>query len=254
MGVHPAAAKGFARGARDYELGRPSYPREAVDLVVAEHRIGPGSVVVDVGAGTGKFTRLLVPSGAELLAVEPVPEMRAVFEEVVPGVPVVDGTGESIPVDPASVDVVVAAQTFHWVQPHEGATEVHRVLRPGGGVAMLWNSRDTAFGFARRIKELMDRVAGGAPRYASDRDDAWKTAFSGHGGFTEWRTAEFRLDHPTTLEATLARVSSTSYVSALDDAAREAVLDEVRAIVAAEGLGVSFTEPYATEVFLCTKR
>jgi SAM-dependent methyltransferase len=252
--IHSAAEKGFGRGARDYEAGRPSYPVAAVDLIVAEFEIGPSTFVVDVGAGTGKFTRLLVPTGARLLAVEPVAEMRAVFSEAVPGVEIVEGTGESLPLGDGSVDVVTAAQSFHWVDPVRGAAECHRVLRQGGGVALLWNSRDTTIGFTRRIKELMDRVAGTAPRYASEHDDDWKDAFANHGGFTALQVRQFRLDHPTSLDATLARVSSTSYVSAMDDAARAAVLDEVRTILDEEGVGETFTEPYVTEVFWCRKR
>ena len=104
--VHQAAASGFERGARDYEAGRPSYPDDAVDFIVRELSIGAGTRVVDLGAGTGKFTRLLVPTGADILAVEPVAGMRNVFAEVVPSVPIVDGTGEQLPVDDESVDVL----------------------------------------------------------------------------------------------------------------------------------------------------
>lgn len=252
--VHEAAAAGFERGARDYEAGRPGYPGDAVDFIVGELSIGPGTRVVDLGAGTGKFTRLLVPTGADILAVEPVAGMRDVFAEAVPGVPVVDGTGEDLPVDDGSVDVLTAAQTFHWVVPDAGVAEAHRVLKSGGGVALLWNSRDLAAGWTQRIKDLMDRVAGDAPRYASANDDDWKDAFAAHGGFTPLVLETFRLDHPTTLDATLARVASTSYVSALPDTERAAVIEETRTIVAEAGLGQSFTEPYITEVFLCRKR
>lgn len=252
--VHEAASAGFGRGARDYEAGRPSYPARAVEHVVGELAIGPASRVVDLGAGTGKFTRLLVPTGARIVAVEPVAEMREVFREVVPGVEVVDGTGEAVPVDDAFADAVTAAQVFHWVQPAAGVAEVHRVLRDGGGVALLWNSRDRSVGWTRRIAELMDGLVGDAPRYAGDRDAAWQAALADHGGFTSMSRREFRLDHPTTLDATLARVASTSYVSALADNERAAVLDEVRAIVRAEGLGEAFVEHYVTEVFVCHKR
>lgn len=252
--IHSAAASGFSRGARDYEAGRPSYPAPAVEHVVATFGVDSSTRVIDLGAGTGKFTRLLVPTGASILAVEPVAEMRDVFRGAVPGVEIADGTGEAIPVGDASVDLVTAAQAFHWVEPAAGVAEAHRVLRPGGGVAFLWNSRDLTVGWTAQITQLMDRVAGDAPRYGSAEDDAWKDAFAAHAGFTALERAEFRLDHPTTLEATLARVASTSYVSALDDSRRAEVLDEVRDIVAAAGLGERFTEPYVTEVFLCHKR
>lgn len=252
--VHPDAAKGFARGARDYEAGRPSYPKEAIDAIVSEYAIGPSTVVVDVGAGTGKFTRLLTATQAELLAVEPVAEMREVFAETVPGVPIVDGTGEAIPVDDASVDVLTAAQVFHWVDGARGVAEIERVLKPGAGIAFIWNRRDTTVAWPKAIERLMDSVAGDAPRYASEPGRGWRDVMEADGRFGEMRRLEFRLDHPTSLEATLARVASTSYVSALPDDERAGILDEVRAIVAGAGLGTEFTEPYITEVFLCRKK
>ncbi len=132
LSIHPAAARGFARGADEYEAGRPSYPAGAVDMIVREFAIGPGSTVVDVGAGTGKFTRLLVPSGARVVGVEPVAEMREVFSRVLPDIEVMDSTAESLPFGDASVDVVTAAQTFHWVDAVPAVAEVARVLRPGG--------------------------------------------------------------------------------------------------------------------------
>lgn len=252
-GIHDAAARGFARGAEEYEQGRPSYAAGAVELLVRELAIGPGTTVVDVGAGTGKFTRLLVPTGARLIGVEPVAQMREVFARVLPGVEVVDGTAESLPLPDASADVVVAAQTFHWVDGPAAVAEAARVLRTGGGggLGLVWNSRDTSVPWTRAIKELMDRVAGDAPRYGNAAAGGWQVAVAEHGGFGEVERAEFRHDHPMTPATVRARVASTSYVSALPDDEREAVLREVDAIVAP--LGDTFAEPYVTEVFWCRR-
>ena len=251
--VHQAAAKGFARGALDYERGRPSYPAAAVERIIREYSIATGTTIVDLGAGTGKFTRLLVPTGATILAVEPVAEMREVFASILPAVEIVDGTAESIPVADESSDVVTAAQTLHWADAEKAIPEIHRVLRSGGGVAFVWNSR-VKTGWEARVTSLMDRVAGTAPRYGSASDGQWQHVLAAHPAFGEIHREEFALEHPTTVEATLARVSSTSYVSALADADREGVRDEVRQILADEGLGSEFVEHYVTEVFLCRKR
>jgi SAM-dependent methyltransferase len=251
--VHQAAAKGFARGAVEYERGRPSYPDAAVEQIIREYSIGLGTSVVDLGAGTGKFTRLLAPTGATILAVEPVAEMREIFASVLPDIDVVDGTAESIPVADRSTDVVTAAQALHWADAEKAIPEIHRVLRSGGGVAFVWNSRANS-GWEARITKLMDRVAGAAPRYGTARDGGWQRVLEEHAGFGGLRREEFALEHPTTVDATLARVASTSYVSALSDDDRTNVLDEVRQILAEARLGTEFVEAYITEVFLCRKR
>jgi SAM-dependent methyltransferase len=252
MTIHTNAATGFARGAEDYEQGRPSYPSDAVDLVVEQFAIGPGATVVDIGAGTGKFTRLLVPTGARIIGVEPVAEMREVFGRAVRGADVVDGTAESLAFEDGSVDVATAAQVFHWVDAEPAVAEVHRVLRPGGGLVLIWNSRDTAVDWVRAIKTKMDEVSGDSPRYGSLHGDGWQAAIAEHAGFTAVQHAQFRLDHATTHDATLARVASTSYVSALPDEERAAVLADVGDII--RPLGDAFIEPYVTDVFWCTKR
>src|SRR5688572_10059329 len=106
--MNPVAAEGFRRAADAYHRGRPAYPPEAVAWLVEALRIGPAMTVVDVGAGTGKFTAQLVPTGAAIIAVEPIDAMRAVLAADLPTVTAVPGTAEALPLDTASVDAVVA--------------------------------------------------------------------------------------------------------------------------------------------------
>src|SRR4051812_24114022 len=108
MSVNPAAAEGFSAGADAYERGRPSYPPAAMEHLVAVLGLGARRRVVDLGAGTGKFTELLVATGADVVAVEPVAEMRTKLEAALPHVTAVEGTGEAIPAEAGSVDVVTA--------------------------------------------------------------------------------------------------------------------------------------------------
>jgi ubiquinone/menaquinone biosynthesis C-methylase UbiE len=114
MSVHEQAARGFEAGADAYERGRPDYPPDAVEWLIAEAGLRPGRVVVDVGAGTGKLTRALLASGAEVVAIEPVAGMRAVFEREVPEATVRNGVAEALPLEDASAEAVVVAQAFHW--------------------------------------------------------------------------------------------------------------------------------------------
>ena len=141
-GIHPTAQAGFTAAAEVYERARPGYPDEAVAWVAERLGIGPGRDVLDLAAGTGKLTRQLVPLGARIVAVEPIDAMRAELERAVPAVEALAGTAEAIPLADASVDAVTCAQAFHWFRPDEAAREIRRVLRPGGGLALLWNVRD----------------------------------------------------------------------------------------------------------------
>src|SRR5947208_10781774 len=122
MRVHPAAA-GFARAAGVYERARPEYPPEAVAWLVDRLDLPPGRVVVDVAAGTGKLTRLLVPSGARVVAVEPLAEMRAQLEEAVPSVEALEGTAEALPLADDFADAVTVAAAFHWFRAAEALPE-----------------------------------------------------------------------------------------------------------------------------------
>ncbi|KAJ9314225.1 hypothetical protein DTO271D3_5454 [Paecilomyces variotii] len=140
------AKAGFAN-ASSYDKHRPSYPAEAVDkLLAALHLAGnAGAKVVDLAAGTGKFTEVLAarPEAFDILAVEPHDEMRAELErKSLPGVRVVNGTATSIPVASKNVDGLIAAQAWHWFSNRDSLEEIHRVLKPGGYFGVIWNVED----------------------------------------------------------------------------------------------------------------
>ncbi|MGQ0743942.1 MAG: class I SAM-dependent methyltransferase [Acidimicrobiales bacterium] len=158
-----------------YERGRSGYPAEAVDFLVEALGVGTSSVVVDLAAGTGKFTRELVdrlgagenvPSlqpglpgagdhrGGLVVAVEPVADMRAELARVVLGARVTAGAAEALPLAPASVDAITVAQAFHWFDASRALAEFHRVLRPGGRVGLIWNRADTSVDWVARVDAL----------------------------------------------------------------------------------------------------
>ena len=123
------ASRGFGAAADAYERSRPDYPPQAVEGLIRRLDLRPGRTVLDVGAGTGKLTRLLVPTGARILALEPVAEMRAKLVATTPGAEALDGLAEAVPLADASVDAAVCAQAFHWFDAPRALEELHRVLR-----------------------------------------------------------------------------------------------------------------------------
>jgi ubiquinone/menaquinone biosynthesis C-methylase UbiE len=130
----------FGRRAEDYDRVRPEYPPEAIDLAMSRLGIGPESDVLDLAAGTGKLTRPLVERFRRVIAVEPDPGMRAVLNRATEAFRVLDGTAEAIPLDDGSVDAVFVGQAFHWFDTRVALAEIGRVLRPRGGLVLIWNA------------------------------------------------------------------------------------------------------------------
>ncbi len=250
--IHDAAARGFPRAAEDYERGRPGYPPDAVARLVEALRIGPGRHVLDLAAGTGKLTRALEPSGAALVAVEPVAEMRAMLERASPAVQTVDGVAEAIPLAEDSVDAVVVGSAFHWFDGGPALAEIRRVLRPVGGLGLLWNVRDESVPWVAALTEIMEPHRGAAPRYAAG---AWRAALERSRLFSPLESASFRHVQRLPPEGVVARVASVSFVAALPAGKRARVLDRVRRLLERDPVtrGRTLVElPYRTDVFWTT--
>lgn len=231
MAIHESAAKGFAAGADAYERGRPTYSTEAIDRLIAELRIGPGTRVLDLAAGTGKLTRQIAPSGAEIVAVEPIDEMRARLVASLPDVQAMPGTAEDIPLPNHSVDAVVVGQAFHWFDGIRAVSEIRRVLKPGGAVGMIWQARDPGLPWVARLNELIDRIDDGHPRY---RTEHWREAFDLTALFDPVEEATYGYVQRGDVETIVDRVASISYVAALSEARRVPYLDEVRELLATD--------------------
>jgi SAM-dependent methyltransferase len=255
--IHDFAARGFERGAQDYEKGRPSYPAGVMETLRSSCGLGPSCDVVDVGAGTGKFTRLLEAAGAgSIVAVEPVDAMRAELVAKSPTVRAVAGTAEATTLDDGCADLVTVAQAFHWFATDAAVAELARVLRPGGFLALVWNTRDLSLPWQAAIDSIMTRLAGEAPRFRSD-DASWHEPIDRSPAFGPLESATFVNPVPgVDLDVLRARVASTSYVSALPDDERESVLAEVEDLCRpiADAGGGRFAEQYRTELFWCRRR
>src|ERR1700754_5087682 len=122
--VHRSAADGYTANADSYVRGRPDYPPALAGWLTDTLGLKPGALVVDLGAGTGKFTPRLIATGASVIAIEPVATMRAKLAAALPEVEALEGTAQSIPLDDASVDAVVCAQSFHWFARHDALREI----------------------------------------------------------------------------------------------------------------------------------
>jgi SAM-dependent methyltransferase len=219
--IHPAAAGGFGRSAAAYERGRPGYPDAAVDRLVAAL---PGRRVVDLAAGTGKLTRALVARGCEVVAVEPVAEMRALIE---PPARAIDGVAEAIGLPDACADAVTVAQAFHWFDGPRALAEIHRVLRTGGVLALIWNRRDLRDAMQRQITALLEPHRGGVPAH---RDDVWRAAIEDSPLFGPLREETFVNEQVVDADGLADRVGSISFVAAMGEGERASLLTDVRAL------------------------
>ncbi len=254
MGIHDVASRGFDAGAAVYERARPSYPPEAVAWLVEHLRVAPGTTVVDLAAGTGKLTRLLAPTGASLLAVEPVEGMRAQLRATQPDVPVTAATAEALPFRGASLDAVTVAQAFHWFDADRAFTELARVLGPGGRVGLIWNARDRRVNWVDQLWSIMDRVERRAPWRDHDR---WSDAALGtRPGFGPLHAATFHHEQPIGVDGIIERFASVSHVAVLPEAERVAVLDEIRVCLAGHpdtaGRG-DLALPYRVDAYWCER-
>jgi len=226
--THPAVA-GFGAAAATYERARPEYPATAVRFLGRRLSLGRGRTVVELGSGTGKFTRALAPLGAARVAIEPTRGMRAVFARTVPEVPVLDGTAENIPLPDGFADAVVAAQAFHWFRPRPAVREIARVLRPRGALGLVWNMRDESVPWVRRFTEIFYRYGWNVPR---TRDDRWRTVFLDPASpFGPLHEREFSHEQRGSPSLFAERALSVSVVAVLPPAERRRVAREVRAIL-----------------------
>lgn len=248
MSVDPVAAAGFGSSADVYERARPSYPEDAVRWIASVAGLDHGRVVADVGAGTGKLTRLLLSTHATVIAVEPIEAMREVLLDRVPGCIVLGGVAEELPLEDASVDAVTVAQAFHWFDHAKAIPELHRVLRPGGMLVLIWNSRCMEDPLQRALEELLAPLRENVPYQLGG---AWRVPLEESRLFGPPQEAQFRIEQQLTTEGVCERVASTSFVAAMQAEPREALLDQVRALTA--GRDEPFAFPYVTEVYAASK-
>jgi SAM-dependent methyltransferase len=249
--MHPVAEEGFGRSVEAYRRSRPSYPPEAVAWLVDNLRIGPSSVVVDLGAGTGKLTALLLPTGARVIAVEPLAQMRAALADGLPAVVVLDGRAEALPLPDASADAIVVGQAFHWFDLPRALPELRRVLRPSGRLGVIWNDLDVRVDWVSRFNDIIAVPRVGTPHPSEARDVDLADYFGTR------QLAEFAHAHAHDRASVLERVASMSFVAVLPEDERERVFEQVAALIDShpETAGrETFELPYLAEAWWAERR
>lgn len=238
--VHEAAKRGYQQKSAAYANGRPEYHPEAIATMLDTC----GSARwLDIGAGTGIATAALVASGADIAAVEPVEAMRQVLSAALPHVRVLDGTSESLPVPDASASVALAAQAFHWFDHAAALDEIVRALDETGMLVTLWNVRDESVPWVAAYSEISNRHAGTTPRFHTMD---WRRAIESDPRFSLAHEQRWPNPQPSSPDRVVARLLSTSFIAALDDATQHGLADDLRRIVAP--LGSTFDYPYETQV------
>ncbi len=213
----------FGRTAREYELGRPLWPEELLDRILADLQLGADSAVLDLGAGTGKLTRALVPRFGRVVAVEPDDAMLAVLEEVVPGAEARRGSAQAIPLEDGEVDAVFSGEAFHWFATPAALAEIVRVLRPRGAFVVFWNIGLEYPELGEEVDALIDEAMerGGVPGLPRVLSGEWRGPIAA-ASFEDLREDELERELVTDREGWIANLLSVSSIAAQAEEARDA--------------------------------
>jgi SAM-dependent methyltransferase len=227
--LHPLASH-FAQVADAYERGRPEYAPAVVGALAAELGLVAGDRVLDLAAGTGKLTRALLRGGLDVVAVEPQAEMRGLLAAAVGPERVLAGFAESIPLPDESVAAVTVADGFHWFDAEPALAEIGRVLRPGGGLAVLSTTPD--WSGASWAHEVGTLVAEARPEHPHFDGPAWSDVVTAAGGWSEPWEVRVTSWQPSQSERIADWVQSMSWVAAMALQERGELLARVDAAVA----------------------
>jgi SAM-dependent methyltransferase len=242
--------KRFSDRVGDYVRYRPGYPRAVIGLLASRCGLAAESTVADVGSGTGILTRLLLDAGARVFAVEPNQEMRAAAESSI-GVQdrfrSVEGTAEATTLASGSVDLVTAAQAFHWFDPPRTRAEFVRILRPGGFVALIWNQRkDSAFNadYERMLADF-------APEYAevNERDRAAEPRLRAFFAPSTPELARFDYEQTFDEQGLRGRLTSSSYAPQPGDPLHAPMMQRLGELFARHARDGRVAFPYDTIVW-----
>lgn len=251
--VHHAAQQGFSTQADTYAQGRPDYPPELEDWLRDTLLPGTGAPVIDLGAGTGKFTRLLDAIGAQVIAVEPVAKMGEQLLARLPHIKLLSGTAQAIPVDSGTAQALVCAQAFHWFATEPALAEIHRVLQPGGRLGLVWNVRDESEDWVARLTDIVTPYEGDTPRFHTGQ---WRQPFDGRY-FSAPQLSQFHYRHVGSPQTVIIdRFMSVSFIASLPAAQKAEVTAQLHELIdthpALRGKA-TIEMPYFTQAYACQR-
>jgi ubiquinone/menaquinone biosynthesis C-methylase UbiE len=253
--IHDAAQRGFTEGAANYSRGRPGYPEEILKWLQTQLRLTPGKQALELGAGTGKFTRCLSLTGAQVYVVEPVAAMLSHLLQDVPSAWPIPGSAEAIGMDAGRVDAVVCAQSFHWFATRATLTEVARVLKPGGILGLIWNIPDECVPWVAAMEAILRPYEATAPH--AYRRGTWRSVFP-DARFSQLEMTEYQHSHVGTVQrVVIERALSLSYVANLPPSERAELIERIKLLLETQPdthgrVAIDF--PYRTQAWHCQLR
>lgn len=230
MNLHPLAER-FASVAEEYERGRPEYAPAVVGALMAELGLERGAAVLDLAAGTGKLSRALLAGGLDVVAVEPQGALLEVLAASIGAGRVHEGLAEAIPLPDASVQAVAVGEAFHWFEQQAALVEIRRVLRPGGGLALLSTIPD--WRGASWAHELGSLVASLRPEHPYFDGPPWQDAVRAAPGWSSPREIRVTTFQPADPERIVDHLASMSWLAALPDDRRAVAIAQMRALIQA---------------------
>ncbi len=252
MDMKQPSFSGYNRVAKDYDKGRIDYPPESIALLVKTLGLNSKKAVLDLGAGTGKLTKALSKADIRLSAVEPVEEMRLIFAEKFPTVPILSGKAEQIPLPDASQDVVLVGTAFHWFEGKQALNEIARILKANGSLGLIWNIFDGDLPWVQKIRTLLEAPYGKGGLNLSKEWHKWQQPFHDHPSFSTLEHQTFIFSYRGTVQDVLDRVSSAKIMGTLTETEKKQLMQKVLDILASDpatqGKEV-FDIPYRTEVY-----